>query len=834
MMQFGESSFARVNKPSATTTTNTNTNTNNPLTHNNNNNYTTIAADSAEDDPMDTEPFENLYEESKRLVVGSDFGSSVVQHRLDALERGISRNLASVLQQSQMLKEKNKRIAEVGPKSDYLLSQKGFNVERYKNSLLAIKPSTHVEPSMDMLDMETYLRRQQSLVILQTIEDAKKATSNRFYANYEQFVKRDWEENVRKRVENQVFMPTREELMLPMSASHMFTPVKGDVMSSPLTTTSTDHQSVFASGYSASGTTPYTLSTPSLLPVEKRYETRGKMTGRVAQYAQVLNQWMMTTTTTLNQSFDLIQQFKQQTEIISDVQEKSEVIECWNLLRYLVEDRNRGAIKALANQYLTLVKTIVKNHYATSRKESIRENKLYMVSDNMREVERYVEILVENDKSYSETSERFQISNGKFLPLWALVYYCIRCGLRDDALAILKRCGHEGRPVLTRLISGQAEQISHETIDKESKQLPTDKYLNALYLVLGKLSPDKNHADIFTTTEDWIWYKLNVKNISDLQSLILNFGPDHFCRGANVMRYFKLLLLTQQFSEAIKYLFNQNGGQFAIEAVHFAIAINYYHLEQPQKLQFANIINDYVRMLSQCDVRSAISYLLLLREDEQFEKYLISFVFEIDDVALLFGTSDASRAGLLAILPDQILRSLIKKVAEEYKNKARYKEAINLYYIAYFKGEHCQKAIVESATKFLRDSLLQEAPTNDALAAASTILSSKDSEFIGETDTLRLLINIAKFFAQPSKETLKQYMSDILPLRGDIDKCTEIANVHEDVKQLYSRILLLAGQILADDRQAIQNLFNFAGRINQYISIDCSRYLFQLNSQLNQ
>ncbi len=91
-----------------------------------------------------------------------------------------------------------------------------------------------------------------------------------------------------------------------------------------------------------------------------------------------------------------------------------------------------------------------------------------------------------------------------------------------------------------------------------------DPYKLVVYNIIGKCEVSKSFSSVCSTTQDFMWLKLNMVREADeqlppafanydyplkkLQDLLLNYGPSHFNKsGRNPLLYFQVLLMSQQF-----------------------------------------------------------------------------------------------------------------------------------------------------------------------------------------------------------------------------------------------------------------------------------------------
>jgi nuclear pore complex protein Nup93 len=177
-------------------------------------------------------------------------------------------------------------------------------------------------------------------------------------------------------------------------------------------------------------------------------------------------------------------------------------------------------------------------------------------------------------KQYGRWDSTIEIANDT--PIWAIIFYLIRCGFWDDAVATAikfeKYFDREDPNFVTylkayvensddyRLPKHLRNQIIMEYTQKTRQQ--ADRFKLAIYKVLGRCDLSrKTLNDVIATKEDYIWLQLSLIRetpeldfstdsycLADLQALLIKFGPEHFsAKNSNPLNYFQVLLLCFQF-----------------------------------------------------------------------------------------------------------------------------------------------------------------------------------------------------------------------------------------------------------------------------------------------
>ncbi|PWN43818.1 NIC-domain-containing protein [Ceraceosorus guamensis] len=275
----------------------------------------------------------------------------------------------------------------------------------------------------------------------------------------------------------------------------------------------------------------------------------------------------------------------------------------------------------------------------------------------------------------------------------------------------------------------------------------SDGYKQGLYRLLGRIDIHKRFPVVLTrSTENWLWVQLSL--IRDLDSSspfatqdeengdgyglvqlgnkLLGFGEKHFDpKGARPLHYFQILLLSGQFEQAVAFLYSR--PQHQVDAVQFAAALSYYGLlrvpsqahtsatdlltiqgTEPNRkahLDFAKLVERYVRSFARSDARSAFEYIALvcLNEDapkpagpqqvKRCHELIRGLVLESRQYFDLLGEirNDGTKApGLiernlsLIGLSDsrQFLQDIVCEAASQSDREHRVRDAILLYNLA--------------------------------------------------------------------------------------------------------------------------------------------------------
>nr|CAD7575439.1 unnamed protein product [Timema californicum] len=215
-------------------------------------------------------------------------------------------------------------------------------------------------------------------------------------------------------------------------------------------------------------------------------------------------------------------------------------------------------------------------------------------------------------------------------PVWALIYYCLRCGDIKAALHCIHRASPQVKEFSTILqdiekspdlkLNPQAEvflqrqyrqQIKHMTdpyksysspmaslVLTDSSQLTAKSFEKLpdqiMYSYVEPFDPQKHVLSMAKAADDYLWFKLwqireesllplgephsgEKLTYAHLQSLILEeYGESHYNAQEKPLVYYQVLFLTGQFEAALEFLFRVD--KFRVHAVHMAMAMHQQNL----------------------------------------------------------------------------------------------------------------------------------------------------------------------------------------------------------------------------------------------------------------
>ncbi|EPQ25972.1 uncharacterized protein PFL1_06427 [Pseudozyma flocculosa PF-1] len=507
-------------------------------------------------------------------------------------------------------------------------------------------------------------------------------------------------------------------------------------------------------------------------------------------------------------------------------------------------------------------------------------------------------------------------------PLWATIYHLLRVGKTSEALdcaadnenriratdpsflAYFKAWADSPERRLPRLLRDRfvAEYNSRFRSIPEGH----DPYKLSLYKLIGRIDVAKKFPTLLaSSTENWLWLQLSMVRealddesdaqdsvrdrytLADLGAKLEKYGEAHFDpKGNRPLHYFQILLLCGQFEKAVAFLFSRSVHQ--VDAVHFAVGLAYYGLlrvpsaaassqvdclsiEQDAAtgqpiayLDFAKLVQRYVRLFAQSSRRDALQYLYLicLNADapepvgsEQVQRchdlirglVLDAHPTEFQELLGDLRTNGVKTPGfiernlpLIRIKDErEFLSTIVKVAATQCELAHRTESAILLYNLA---GE--RDTVVAVLNKELGARLTEPSSSSEwqsggltsgasfsaagnLVTLASAILETYEKQF-GYTgrnrDTCRCLLELKKGFGLYSDEHFVQALQTIealrlLPIdaesRKDIvaitRKAEEFKEVDENVARNLDAIAIMTMQTLYELHKALKESVHRSG-----------------------
>uniref|UniRef100_A0A673MAM9 Nuclear pore complex protein Nup93 n=1 Tax=Sinocyclocheilus rhinocerous TaxID=307959 RepID=A0A673MAM9_9TELE len=440
-------------------------------------------------------------------------------------------------------------------------------------------------------------------------------------------------------------------------------------------------------------------------------------------------------------------------------------------------------------------------------------------------------------------------------PVWALIYFCLRCGDLSAAMQVVNRAQHQlgdFKIWFQEYMNSPDRRLSPATENKlrlhyrRVLRNSADPYKRAVYCLIGKCDIGDNHGEVADKTEDYLWLKLNQvcfdedgssspqdrMTLAQLQKQLLeDYGETHFSASHQPFLYFQVLFLTAQFEAAIAFLFRVE--RLRSHAVHVALVL--YELKlllkssgqsaqllsqeagdppMVRRLNFIRLLMLYTRKFESTDPREALQYFYFLRNEKDsqgenmFMRCVSELVIESREFDMLLGRleKDGSRKpGVIDKFAGDT-RAIITKVASEAENKGLFEEAVKLYELA----KNADK-VLELMNKLLSPVIAQvsepqsnkERLKNMAVAIAERYRTNGIAGEKSVDSTFYLLLDLMTFFDEYHAGHIDRSYDVIerlklVPLSQDSveERVAAFRNFSDEIRHNLSEVLLATMNIL--------------------------------------
>ncbi|KAK8779261.1 hypothetical protein V5799_019398 [Amblyomma americanum] len=441
-------------------------------------------------------------------------------------------------------------------------------------------------------------------------------------------------------------------------------------------------------------------------------------------------------------------------------------------------------------------------------------------------------------------------------PVWALIYYCLRCGDRRAAVEISRSATGTASELLPDLEEYAASGDGHLGASSENKirlqyarsvRASLDPFKRAVFCILGRCDVTQDHLLVSTTCEDYLWFKLCQVCVQDpapgeeqqeqardrltltklQRSLLEEYGENHFDAMHHPYLYFQVLFLTGQFEHAVDFLARMEPQR--CHAVHVALVLYEESLlTPPASLQLplvstapsgvgycfnlARLVTSYTRRFEMTDPREALGYYYFLRNfkgvhgENLFMACVSELVLETKEFEALLGKIEPDgcrRPGAVDLFHFDT-EQIIEAVARDCENRGLYEEAVSVY-------DLCRKH--DDAIRLLNKLLAQHVPSAsgpvwERLQNLATDLATRyrdiDSSASAEAlAALYLLLDLGTFFAFAHQnksvlalDTIRKL--DLIPFHpSHVDKSVAaFSQRSEEVRRILADILLAVMNLL--------------------------------------
>jgi len=379
-------------------------------------------------------------------------------------------------------------------------------------------------------------------------------------------------------------------------------------------------------------------------------------------------------------------------------------------------------------------------------------------------------------------------------PVWALIFFCLRCGDLKAVKHIVDRAGNQlgdfptflGEYMSTpdhRLGPGNDTKIKlqYRRVIKNC----SDPYKRAVYCVVGRCDWQEDHAEILDKIDDYLWLKLahiteaggdrEGLTLTTLQTLMLeDYGESHFNGYQQPFLYFQVLFLTGQFEAAVEFL--SRIEKLRCHAVHVALALWEMKLlvlpascqsqllsedssdsGSLRRLNLARLIMMYTRKFESTDAREALQYFFFLRNlktgsgDNLFMSCVSELVLETREFDMLLGRieKDGSRKPGAIDRFRQDNQRITEMVAQDTEAKGLFEDAVRLYDLA--KNQEKALAIMNKLLSQVVAMAASPQSSRDRLATLAVSMAERYQSSGHEatpvtTRTFLLLLDLVTFF----------------------------------------------------------------------------------------
>ncbi|XP_064640294.1 nuclear pore complex protein Nup93-like [Lineus longissimus] len=714
---------------------------------------------------VDAEGFSDLLQQAEQLTAEMDTGTDLPR---------VERNLQQVLEAGQRLWSRTHAIQDsTDVKASVLLGSKGFDVPRISQKLEtlgAVKTFEPLEPVRDT-DIQGFLRNERENALLAVIEQTRKNTFEQTSCHHWARQEDEWERE-KQRILNALVGTGQETMDFPQETEGLL------------------NDSVSMNGRSTLDSTEMAYAKQVYIYNDQVIQKglRRELSEMCAQVGEKVDD-------------------KNMVEIWSMVHHMTQVpMAAGNIVTARNSKKMQMAFVTQARKYLEhLYKKYIQSCIYGNRQQA----KLGGIPGTYPLVRSFLNVKV---PAGTQGLEDGTIDGH---PVWALVYYCVRCGDLQAALNIVKTSAKqlgEFEGYLQEYAHGEDRRLSPENETKiklqyrRSVRNSTDPYKRALYCLIGCCDPQDNHSEVADKTDDYLWIKLcqigftesdtsqDQLTLSQLQTTLLEeYGESHFNAYQVPVNYFTVLFLTAQFEAAIGFL--AHIDKLRCHAVHIAMVLYELnllarpHTTQAQlltqdvsdpkpmrRLNFARLIMMYTRKFEATDPREALQYFFFLRDlrtsqgDNLFMTCVSELVLETREFEMLLGklVKDGTRRPGAIDKFNADTQKIIELVAKDTENKGHFEDAVKLYDLA-----RNHEKVLELLNKLLTQ-VLSQAPTpqsaRDRLKALAVAIAERYRSLGQEgtrstTCTFYLLLDLMTFFDEYHAQHLDQAMDTIVQLK---------------------------------------------------------------------
>lgn len=313
-----------------------------------------------------------------------------------------------------------------------------------------------------------------------------------------------------------------------------------------------------------------------------------------------------------------------------------------------------GASKFLEGKFMDMVEhQITKNPH---------QAQLGGRPDVLSKIKAYVRLLNTNKHLGHEISALQSIKSGEEQEfVWAIIFYLLRSGHVTEAVQYVNdnqnlfRAIDRSFPGFINSYATEERRLKRQLQDRCNTEYSQrirnaldntiDPYRAACYKIIGRCDLSNRSFEGFTAdVNDWIWLQFNLARegdrsveiagetfgLSEVQATIKEVGQKYFPKNAqddangNFGMFFFMQILSGMFEQAVAYLYSFSY----VDAVHFAIALEYYGLLRASdgvtndllshstrglpQIAFGRMLGYYTRDFRAANVAAAVDYIVLM------------------------------------------------------------------------------------------------------------------------------------------------------------------------------------------------------------------------------
>ncbi|KAH9515701.1 Nucleoporin nup93 [Bulinus truncatus] len=699
----------------------------------------------------DTEGFTDLLQQAEQLTAEMDSGTDLPH---------VERNLQQILEAGQRLLTRNTPVSQdnIDVQASILLGSKGFVLPRISERLEGLRAATTFEPLEPVreTDIEGFLRNERENSLLAVIEQTRKNTFEEVDTNNWDSMENEWEREKQK-ILNSLLGSGLETFEFQQDPEVLIS------------------DSSLSQGRS------------SLDHIEMAYAREVFIYNEHVIEGGILP--------------SLVDLFVKVANNIGD----QNVIDMWQLVQCMTEIPLNQMFGSKPEAIR--INSQIQSHFVSRARQYLQKNYIrYLettVTSNMRQAQlggvpgTYNLVLSYLNVKPPVTTRSSEDGELDRQPVWALLFYCLRCGDLKAAKHVADRAGNQLGDFPT-FFNEYVNSVDHKLSPGSDTKIKlqyrrvvkncSDPYKRAVYCVIGRCDWVDDHTEILDKIDDYLWMKLShVQDHNTLDSsqdhltltqlqkiLYEDYGESHFNGYQQPFLYFQVLFITCQFEAAIEFL--SRIERLRYHAVHIALVLYVMEMliipsncqaqllsQDPsdsyglKRLNLARLVMMYTRKFEATDPREALQYFYFLRKlktpnnEDLFMSCVSELVLETKEFDMLLGRleKDGSRKPGAIDRFNQDTQKITEMVAKDTEAKGLFEDAVRLYDLA----KNHEKAL--SLMNKLLSQVVSIAPspqsTRDRLKAIALNMAERYSTFGHEatqvtTKTFYLLLDLITFF----------------------------------------------------------------------------------------